>query len=65
MKFPIKDLVTFAEEILNGKLHLLCSVCAQELKLKSAFQPWFYSLDHFILMDQNPKLNLTFSKRDI
>ena len=26
MKFPIKDLVTFTEEILNGKLHFLCSV---------------------------------------
>ena len=26
MKFSIKDLVTFTEEILNGKLHFLCSV---------------------------------------
>ena len=25
MKFSIKDLVTFTEEILNGKLHFLCS----------------------------------------
>ena len=25
MKFSIKDLVTFAEEILNGKLHFLYS----------------------------------------
>ena len=25
MKFSIKDLVTFTEEILNGKLHSLCS----------------------------------------
>ena len=26
MQFSIKDLVTYAEEILNGKLHFLCSV---------------------------------------
>ena len=26
IKFSIKDLVTFTEEILNGKLHYLCSV---------------------------------------
>ena len=26
MKFSIKDLVTFTEEILNRKLHFLCSV---------------------------------------
>ena len=26
MKFSIKDLVTFNEEILNGKLHFLCNV---------------------------------------
>ena len=26
MKFSIKDLVTFTEEILNGKLYFLCSV---------------------------------------
>ena len=26
MNFCIKDLVTFTEEILNGKLHFLCSV---------------------------------------
>ena len=25
IKFSIKDLVTFTEEILNGKLHFLCS----------------------------------------
>ena len=25
MKFSIKDLVTFTEEIPNGKLHFLCS----------------------------------------
>ena len=25
IKFPITDLVTFIEEILNGKLHFLCS----------------------------------------
>ena len=25
MKFSIEDLVTFAEEILNDKLHFLCS----------------------------------------
>ena len=25
-QFPV-DLVTFTEEILNGKLHFLCSVC--------------------------------------
>ena len=25
MKFSIKDLVRFTEEILNGKLHFLCS----------------------------------------
>ena len=24
MKFALKDLVTFTEEILNGKLHFLC-----------------------------------------
>ena len=29
MKFSIKDLVTFTEEILNGKLHFLCSVYEQ------------------------------------
>ena len=62
MKFLIKDLVTFAEE---GNFTFCAVYVLQELKLKSAFQPWFYSLDHFILMDQNPKLNLTFSKRDI
>ena len=30
MKFSIKetaDLVTFTEEIINGKTHFLCSVC--------------------------------------
>ena len=27
MKFSIKDLVTFTEEILNGKLHFLFSDC--------------------------------------
>ena len=26
MKFSIKDLVTFTEEILNGKLYFLCGV---------------------------------------
>ena len=26
MKFSIKDFFTFTEKILNGKLHLLCSV---------------------------------------
>ena len=26
MKFSFKDFFTFTEEILNGKLHLLCSV---------------------------------------
>ena len=26
MKFSIADLVTFTEEILNGKLHFFCSV---------------------------------------
>ena len=25
LKFSFKDLVTFTEEILNGKLHFLCS----------------------------------------
>ena len=28
MKFSIKDLVTFTEEIFNGKLHVLCRVWA-------------------------------------
>ena len=27
MKFSIKDFFTFTEEILNGKLHILCSEC--------------------------------------
>ena len=34
MKFSIKetaDLVTFTEEILNGKLHFLCSDCVSRL----------------------------------
>ena len=30
MKFSIKDLVTFTEEIFNGKLHFLCSVSPQQ-----------------------------------
>ena len=29
MKFSIEDLVTFTEEILNGKLHFLCSVSTE------------------------------------
>ena len=32
MKFSIKDLVTFTEEILNGKLHFLCSERKKEEK---------------------------------
>ena len=27
MKFSIKDLVTFTEDILNGNLHFFCSDC--------------------------------------
>ena len=33
----ITDLVTFTEEILNGKLHVLCSVYSYELLLKLIF----------------------------
>ena len=31
MKFSIRDFFTFSEEILNGKLHFLCSMCRGEL----------------------------------
>ena len=43
MKFPIKDFFsksdqirsgTFTEEILNGKLYFLCSVCSQKKQKK-------------------------------
>ena len=54
MKFSIKnkfsaDLVTFTEEILNGKLHFLCSVALGILKMQSrvcfhdVLQPTFCS----------------------
>ena len=36
MKFSIKDFFTFTEEIVNGKLHFLCSVCAQAEEPKVA-----------------------------
>ena len=38
MKISIKDLVTFTEEILNGKLHFLCSV----LKVWTKFYRNYY-----------------------
>ena len=33
MKFSITDLVTFTEEILNGKFHFLCSVNREDFNL--------------------------------
>ena len=44
MKFSIKfpaDLVTFTEEILNGKLHFLCSVINE---IKSSVESLFCDL---------------------
>ena len=46
MKFPLRissvnmDLVTFTEEILNGKLHFLCSVKIKALNIYHASFMW-------------------------
>ena len=40
MKFSIKDLVTFTEEILNRKLHFLCSDSTLVLTLVNFF--WYF-----------------------
>ena len=51
MKFYIEDLVTFTEEILNGKLHFLCSMrfcCFQECRLqRSQFENDSFSKKNF------------------
>ena len=51
MKFSIKDtadLVTFTEEILNGKLHFLCSVSLLSFSLEALrFLP-LASVERFI-----------------
>ena len=36
----LADLVTFTEEILNGKLHFLCSVCFSILLFSSDIPIW-------------------------
>ena len=33
-----EDLVTFIEEILNGKLHFLCNICLLEFMVKNLFK---------------------------
>ena len=42
-----EDLVTFTEEILNGKLHFLCSVrcCIAALKTFGNFTDWKYEIN--------------------
>ena len=47
MNFSIKDLVTFTEEILNGKLHFSCS----EYQLV-AFHPLRYYFEETIGFDK-------------
>ena len=47
MNFSIKDLVTFTEEILNGKLHYSCS----EYQLV-AFHPLRYYFEETIGFDK-------------
>ena len=41
MKFSIKDLITFTEEILNGKLHFSCRVTYSKLVLTNQFIEYF------------------------
>ena len=38
------DLVTFTEEILNGKLHFLCSDCASDDLPTAGNAEWLYKL---------------------
>ena len=52
MKLSIKDLVTFTEEILNGKLHFLCSV-----RTTVVFEP-DEVYNTYVNTDENLQLNI-------
>ena len=47
-QFPV-DLVTFSEEMLNGKLHLLCSVIQRACLLKWSFFTKIYSFIYLFI----------------
>ena len=66
MKFSIKDLVAFTEEILNGKLYFLCSViyfghivCYTEVKKFIAWINHLSRIRRFSPEDQESGVFLT------
>ena len=58
-QFPV-DLVTFTEEILNGKLHFLCSVSAHNFLKLSLLRGYFtvHSFDVICLPKTYPDLSV-------
>ena len=52
----IADLVTFAEEIFNGKLYILCSFLDGRLNLNSHNGQWFVSTVFSLIMEVKQKM---------